>query len=374
MRNGLVYRKKDSGILFYIPKSMEFTILHKYHDEMGHYSVEKTVNNIMRNYWFPKLRTKVEIYIKNCLKCIAFSPVSGRKEGLLNSIPKGEIPFHTLHIDFLGPLDKKCQSKQHVLLVIDAFTKYVKLYATKTTASKEAIRYLTDYFQNYSIPRIIISDRGTAFTSQEFRDFLDAKGVQHIAIATGSPQANGQVERINRTLTPMIAKLMDMDDKKQWYTVLPRAEFSINNTTNRSTGDIPSRLLFGVAQRGNIEDAVANFLQEKNNDQVRDLETIRSKASEKIISSQRLGKEQANRKRKEAHQYKSGDLVMIKNFDCTPGASKKLIPKFKGPYVISKILRNNRYIITDINGFQQTNKPYKGTWEACNMKPWRDNS
>jgi len=34
--------------------------------------------------------------------------------------------------------------------------------------------------------------------------------IKHIEIATGSPQANGQVERVNRILGPMIAKLTDI--------------------------------------------------------------------------------------------------------------------------------------------------------------------
>jgi len=61
---------------------------------------------------------------------------------------------------------------------------------------------------------------------------------------------------------------------------------------------------------------------------------------------------------------------MIRNFDSTPGVSKKLIPVFKGPYEVSKVLRNNRYLIADIDGFQNTRKPYLGTWKPANMRPW----
>lgn len=50
-------------------------------------------------------------------------------------------------------------------------------------------------------------DRGSTFTGNEFAEFLRMHDVRHIKIATGSPQANGQAERINRTLTPMLAKL-----------------------------------------------------------------------------------------------------------------------------------------------------------------------
>lgn len=75
-------------------------------------------------------------------------------------------------------------------------------------------------------------------------------------------------------------------------------------------------------------------------------------------------------KRKAPHVYSTGDTVMIKNFDSTPGVSKKLIPAFKGPYRVEKTLRNNRYLIADVDGFQNTRKPYRGVWESANMRPW----
>lgn len=203
MRNGLVFRKRGEELLFYVPKSMENQAMHKYHDEMGHIGTEKTTTIILRSYWFPNLRDKVETHIRNCLKCISYSPSSGKAEGFLHSIPKGNISFMTLHIDHFGPVDKQRLLKRYVFLVVDSFTKYVKLYATKTTSTKEAIDCLSQYFANYSRPKVIISDRGSCFTSVEFKEFLDDNNVKHIKIATGSPKANGQVERVNRILTPI---------------------------------------------------------------------------------------------------------------------------------------------------------------------------
>jgi len=34
--------------------------------------------------------------------------------------------------------------------------------------------------------------------------------------------------------------------------------------------------------------------------------------------------------------------------------SSKLIPKFKGPYVVSKVLDYDRYLIEDVENFQQS--------------------
>lgn len=97
-------------------------------------------------------------------------------------------------------LDRVNASKKHVLLVIDAFTKFVKLYAVKTTTSRKIIRSLKEYFNAYSKPKILISDRGTSFTSKEFKNFINKSSVKHIKIAIIFPQVNEQVERYNRIL------------------------------------------------------------------------------------------------------------------------------------------------------------------------------
>lgn len=370
MRDGLIYRKHKNDLLFYVPAVMEDAIIRKYHEEMGHLGVEKTVSTVMYNYWFPNLKQKVERYIRNCLKCLSYSPTTGRREGLLHSIDKGKLPFDVVHIDHYGPIDKKHKIKQYILTIIDGFTKYVRLYATKTVSSPEVILCLKDYFRCYSRPRVIISDRGTAFTAQEFQNFLTDQSIRHVLVATGSPQANGQVERVHRTLTPMISKLVDNSKGKYWYKILPEVEFALNNSINKTTEETPSILLFGCKQRGNLIDKLAEYIYDNKNTSERDLDSIRAGASARIEKAQQRSEFRTNKKRKSAHVYKEGDLVYIRNFDNTPGVSKKLIPLFKGPYRITRCLRNDRYVINDPEGFQNTRKPYAGVWEARNMRPW----
>lgn len=359
MRNGLVYRKRANDIFFYVPEAMENHIIRKYHDELGHLGVEKTSDVISKNYWFPSLRSKTKTYVSNCLKCIAFSPSTGRGEGFLNAIPKGEAPFMTYHIDHYGPIDKQRLAKQYILLVVDGFSKFTKLYATKTTETKEVINCLTQHFQNYSRPVNIISDRGTSFTSKEFEDFLNENNIRHIKIATGSPKANGQVERTNRVLGPMLAKVSDNENGKYWYKMLGEVEYALNNTIHKTTAETPSKLLFGVNQRGTIVDAIAEYLERNNiTSKNCELEQLRTKAKKNIVKSQERYKAYFDIKRKEPYKYKVGDYVMVRNFESMPGAPKKLIPRFKGPYEIIKELRNCRYVLQDAENFQITQKPY----------------
>lgn len=287
MRNGVIYRKINEKLLFYVPSEMEKSILFKYHDELGHMGAEKVIDIIGKSYWFPKLRQKVADHIKNCYKCIAYNPASGKVEGKFRSIPKGDKPFDTVHVDHVAISDARVTTKKHVLVIIDAFTKFVKLYASKSTTAKEVIDSLRDYFSYYSKPKLIVSDRGSCFISKEFSDFMTEFDIKHTLIATGSPPANGQVERVNRTLTPMVGKLSDIEVGKNWTKTLSEIEFAFNNSIHKTTGETPSILLFSVPQRGKIHDPVAEFLSSDINCEERCLKEIRDKACQKTIEQQK---------------------------------------------------------------------------------------
>jgi hypothetical protein len=58
--------------------------------------------------------------------------------------------------------------------------------------------------------------------------------------------------------------------------------------------------------------------------------------------------------------YELGDYVMVKNVDVTPNVNKKLLPKFRGPYEIKKVLGNDRYLISNVENFQVSQIPYEG--------------
>lgn len=207
LRDGLIYRKAKNKLLFYVPTCMETNVIRSCHDDMGHISIDKVTENINRVYWFPEIRKKVKVHIANCLKCIDFSPTSSRIEGYLRIIPKGNLPFQTIHIDHYGPLEKTSKGYKHILSIIDAFTKFIKLYPCKNTGTEEVIKNLETYFKIYSKPKRIVSDRGTSFTSIMFKNFVNNESIEHTLIAVSIPRANGQIERFHHVITSMLSKL-----------------------------------------------------------------------------------------------------------------------------------------------------------------------
>ena len=114
--------------------------------------------------------------------------------------------------------------------------------------TNEIIKYFEEYYKNYSKPRKIVTDRGTGFTSDAFKQFLADESITYVLIAVGTPRENGQADRFNRVIVPMLAKLVD--EINIWDRVLDRIEFALNNSVSQSTKKLPSELLFGVRQIG----------------------------------------------------------------------------------------------------------------------------
>lgn len=372
LSNGLVYRQMPSGrSSLYVPSEMESNVIRLIHEKIGHLGVDKCYDQIRIHYWFPAMHRKIETFIKNCIRCVMHTAPTRLNERHLHSIPKEPVPFDTIHIDHFGPLCSVQNKNKHILVVIDAFTKFVKLYPANTTSTKEVCSALTKYFDSYSRPHRIISDRGTCFTSLEFAQFLLENNVTHIKNAVASPQANGQAERVNRVITAMLGKMTNPVNQSDWTRLLARAEYAINNSVHSSTRQSPSMLLFGVSQRGPEVDFLTEYLEEIQSSAItRDLSSLRQNASAHIQKSQTRNEQQYIKRSVPPQHYMEGDFVVIRNVDTTTGKNKKLIPKYRGPYRVHRVLPNDRYIIRDIETCQMTQIPYNGVLEAARLKPW----
>lgn len=281
--DGLVFRKLGNNSLFCVPTELQDNVIRMVHEKIGHLGVDKCYDQIRKYYWFDHMRDKIERFTRNCIKCILYSAPVRCNEHNMFSIPKKPVPFDTLHLDHFGPLPAIRSKRKHILIAIDAFTKFVKLYPVNSTSTKEVCCALEKYFGYYSRPRRIITDRGSCFTLLDFSNFLLKRNITHLKVAVASPQANSQVERVNRVVKAMLSKLTDSLEHLDWPAKLSQSEYAINNTVHSTTKHTPSELLFGVTQRGCIVDGLTEFLEDKlSHDTPRDLEGMREAALRKI--------------------------------------------------------------------------------------------
>ena len=94
------------------------------------------------------------------------------------------------------------------------------------------------------MPKIIISDRGTQFTSQFWVSLQHALGTQLRFSTAYHPQTDGQTERVNQILEDMLRACV-IDFGAGWEDSLPYAEFSYNNSYQGSIKMSPFEALYG---------------------------------------------------------------------------------------------------------------------------------
>ena len=78
------------------------------------------------------------------------------------------------------------------LLVVDYFPEIAKL---TSTTSLTVINVLKSIF---GIPEIIRSDNGPQYALQDFSQFEESYGFQHLISSPHYPQSNGQADRLSR--------------------------------------------------------------------------------------------------------------------------------------------------------------------------------
>ncbi|GFU84380.1 hypothetical protein TNCV_1252731 [Trichonephila clavipes] len=183
-------------------------------------------------------------------------------KGFLHPLVKDDIPLNTYHIDHLGPLTTSSKNYKFILAVIDSFTKFVWLYSTKTTSTSEVLKKLDIQKTTFGNPRFLITDRGTTFTSDEFHTYCSEQKITLHHITTGLSRANGQVERINRTIIPVLSKMSE-DDPTKWFKHVPSLQEVLNSTFQRSINTTPFELLFGTQINNKTDLRIQQLIDEQ---------------------------------------------------------------------------------------------------------------
>lgn len=247
-------------------------------------------------------------------------------------------------MDHVGPLESTHKGYRHILVVVGSFTKFVWLYPVKSTTSIEVISKLETQKKTFGNPFQIISDRGTAFTSQQFKDYCLEENIELKFITAGLSRANGQVERINTTVINVLAKLSTQDPTK-WYKHVAAVQLATNSTYQHSINRTPFELLTGVKMQLRDDHQLVELLNDEAMERLEtEREEARTEAREQILEIQRENQKHSttfNKRCRHASQYQVGDLVAVKRTQLGPGL--KLKPKYLGPYRIGKVKDNDTY-------------------------------
>jgi Integrase core domain len=152
-------------------------------------------------------------------------------------------PLDYVAIDILGPLPRTRKGNQYLLVIADRFSKLVRTVPLpRITATIVAWTFMEQWVYLYGPPRLLLSDNGRQFTSAFFKTCCQAMGVQHIFTSAYHPQANGQVERFNRTILARLRALAG-EEQGTWDLYSTAITYAYNTQVHASTGYAPFDLI-----------------------------------------------------------------------------------------------------------------------------------
>jgi transposase InsO family protein len=96
----------------------------------------------------------------------------------------------------------------------------------------------------HGVPKKIVSDRGTQFTSKFLERLHETLDTQLRFSSAYHSQTDGQTKRVNKILEDML-RAFALQYGRSWDKSLPYAEFSYNNSYQKSLKMAPFQMLYG---------------------------------------------------------------------------------------------------------------------------------
>ena len=247
---GILYRKAYSEVIHsqilqaIIPESMKQEVMEGLHGDYlaGHPCPEKMLLRLKRYAVWPKMATDVGKFVTNCRVCD-----QDREPVPKNRTPR--VPLEAKNVwdwvicDLLM-LPTASAGFQYVLVFIDTFSGFVKLYKLKNKNTEGVCKAFENLTCLIGPPKLLTSDNGREFTSTLLESMCKVKGAEKRTSVAYRPQSQGTVERFNRSLISALRKRL-MEHGKSWVDHLQYVEWAYNTTPRSNDKMTPYLLMYG---------------------------------------------------------------------------------------------------------------------------------
>ncbi|KAE8179978.1 hypothetical protein CF335_g9406 [Tilletia laevis] len=242
-------------------------------------------------------------------------------------------------MDFITGVPKTELGHDSILNVVCKYSRYAFFIpgCTTDTAEQVATRFLNHVYPVSGVPKAIISDRDTRFTSAFWSRLLASLDIKMAMSTAFHPQTDGLVERINGQLETMLRHYVAID-QHDWDSNLPSLAMAYNSQRSTSTTFSPYRLVFNrepsVFPLRDLVEAT-----DTTSAKVNDIFAVHADA-QAAMDIARERQRSAYNSRHQPQEFAVGDAVMIslKNYkfdlDPTENARAKLAARQGGPYKV----------------------------------------
>nr|GEY17196.1 reverse transcriptase domain-containing protein [Tanacetum cinerariifolium] len=227
-----------------------------------------------------------------------------------------------------------------------------------------------DYFTKFGLPGEIIYYNGKQFQDNPFKDWCEKLCIHQRFASVKHPQANGLVERENRSFKEGIKARLDARNKN-WVKEISHVLWEHRTMIKSSNGDTLFSLMYGTkvvipAKIGmpTLRTARVDLVQNDEGSEI-NLDLLEERREQAAIleakSKEKMEKYYNSKVR--STSFRPRDLVYRSNDASHAKEVGKPGPKWEGPYKVTEALGKGGYKLRDRDG-----KQLSRTWNVRNLK------
>lgn len=340
-RNNFIWTKypnKNERIL--VPAVLREELIDKIHEGYGHIGINKTIKLISRYFHLCGIYRITNEIIRSCKQCqVNKTPNKSYWSEYQVIMPKE--PLDLVSVDFYGPLPQGIGGVKYILVIIDNFSKYTKLFNLKRATTKAAIRCLDKFSEECGIPRKVLSDHGSQFNNKNWKTHLHEADIKPIFSSIRHPESN-ICERVNRNLGNYF-RILAAEQHNNWAKYTTDIEFFLNNTLHKSINAYPKEVMFGEPITTPWEQYFVR------NEKIQNQEGLHRVVRENIEKNGQINKNRIDKLHR-IYKFNTGDEVLVKSLRAIRDAnrqSSKFMPLYEGPYTIIKKYGEATYLLAE---------------------------
>lgn len=347
MHEGLLYRIFRPAVerevhQLVLPQGLRDVVLRMAHDGIlaGHQGAEKTTHRVLEEFYWPGLQADVKRFVRSCDQCQRTTPKGKVTKAPLGTMPLIDTPFQRVAVDIVGPITPvTAKGNRYILTLVDYATRYPDAVALPDITTERVAEGLVEMFTRIGLPKEIVSDRGSNFTSDVMKEVSRLLSMTQLHTTPYHPMANGLVEKFNGTIKMMMRR-MCQERPRDWDRYLAPLLFAYREVPQASLGFSPFELLYGRHVRGPLSVLKELWTNEALEPEIRTTYEYVCELRNRLEATCRLAHEELERSGARYKKYydkkarnralSAGDRVLI----LLPTDNNKLLMQWRGPYPV----------------------------------------
>ena len=218
--------------------------------------VKRLLHIFQKRFWMPHARDVARSTVAQCVPCQLGKDYGPRKKftGTTGALK----PWQIIAVDIMGPLPSS-RSNEYIITFNDCFTRFViAIPSSNHRTSTIAQLMMTHVIAAYGVPEVVLSDRGTEFTSSLWRELSLIFGYKLMHTSPYHPSTNGICDCSHRTINNAVRAALTQNPRLLWSDIVPSLQLTLNASPCESNQFSPHQLLFGHPARLPIQQHVAS--------------------------------------------------------------------------------------------------------------------